>query len=119
MILADTSAWINHWRTPNLRFARMLANQQIVMHPFVVGELATGSLKERHKTLLGLRRMYTLRPVAHDDVLDLMEARGLFSRGVGYMDLHLLAAALANPPVRIMTDDRRFGLVVGEFGLLA
>lgn len=119
MILADTSAWINHWRTPNLRFARLLANQQIVMHPFIMGELATGSLKERYKTLLGLRRIYTLHPVAHEDVLDLLETKKLFSRGVGYMDLHLLAAALANPPVRILTDDRRFGLVVEEFGLSA
>jgi len=117
MILADTSIWINHWMVTNLNFARLLAEQQVAMHPLVLGELAMGSLKDRRRTLADLKDFYTVQQVPHDEVLALIERHRLFSRGVGYNDIHLIAAALANPPVKILTRDGRFHRAAEELGV--
>lgn len=119
MILADTSVWINHWRVTDLSFARLLVERRIVMHPFVLGELAMGSVKSRRTTLADMRDFYTLHPVPHEDVMALIEVKSLFSRGFGYIDMHLIAAALANPPVKILTRDGRFLRVAEQLGVAA
>ncbi|SFV35314.1 hypothetical protein SAMN05216456_2119 [Devosia crocina] len=82
MILADTSVWTNHWVVTDLGFARLLVERQILMHPFVLGELAMGSLKNRRSTLAGLRDLHVVPTAPDEDVLMLVEAHSLFSRGI-------------------------------------
>lgn len=119
MILADKSVWISHWRVTDLSFARRLIERQIVMHPFVLGELAMGSVRNRRQTLADLGDFYTLHPAPHAEVMALIEAESLFSRGFGHIDMHLMAAALANPPVKILTRDGRFLRAAEQLGVAA
>lgn len=119
MIVADTSFWIDHWKLANLDFTRRLIEGEVVMHPFVLGELALGSIKNRHSTIADLLAMNPLRPASHDDVMHLIEAKQLYSRGIGYVDLHLLAATLIDGSVKLLTRDRRLHDAAERLGIAA
>jgi len=119
MIVADTLFWINHWKVANLDFTRRLLDGDVVMHPFVLGELALGSIKNRTRTIADLNDMTALDPASHDEVMYLIETRQLYSRGVGYVDLHLLAAALAHGSVKLLTTDIRLGKAAEQLGIAA
>lgn len=94
IVLADTSVWIDHWRRGNPRFASLLAGDLVLVHPFVVGELALGVLDPRPAVLEELKRLRTARLADHEEVLGLVERRGLWNRGLGWIDVHLLASAM-------------------------
>ena len=92
MTLVDTSVWIDHLRTGNDRLRVLLDSGGVLMHPFVVGELACGNLTNRGE-VLGLLKALPQCPVAMDDeVLTYIERQALMGRGIGYIDVHLLAA---------------------------
>jgi predicted nucleic acid-binding protein len=94
MVLVDTSIWIDHLRRGNPALRELLEDEQVACHAFVLGELACGNLHER-ATVLTLLRALPQAPVAEDDeVLHLLEARKLRGRGLGWVDVHLLASAL-------------------------
>jgi hypothetical protein len=107
MILVDTSVWVDHLRTGDEDLAAQLNGTHVLMHPFVVGELACGNLHNR-ESVLSLLQDLPQAPVATDaEVLFFVEQHRLMGRGIGYIDAHLLAAtALANP-ARLWTRDRR------------
>jgi predicted nucleic acid-binding protein len=106
MILADTSIWINHLDKSGEVMSRLLQDDKIVLHPFVVGEIALGNLRNRKLILGNLRQFSTLAVADDQDVLELIEIHGLFGMGIGYIDCHLLtSAALAN--ARLWTADKR------------
>lgn len=86
-------------------------------HPHVRGELALGSLSNRRETLWLLGRLPEAVVASDQEVLDLIDRRGLAGRGIGYTDAHLLAATLLTPPARLMTRDRRLGAVADALGL--
>ena len=111
MILADTSVWIDHFRTGNDVLRRHLEQGQIVMHPFVVAELALGSLKDRTQTLALLDQLPQLRAAHLDEVRVLIEARRLYSRGLGLIDAHLIASVFLNPSTLLWTEDKQLGKV--------
>ncbi|HEY1268556.1 MAG TPA: PIN domain-containing protein [Candidatus Binatia bacterium] len=94
MILVDTSVWIEHLRSGNDRLGSLLYEEQVVCHPFVLGELACGTLRDRREILALLRALPMLALVDHDDVLNMLEERRLFGRGLGWVDAHLLVSAL-------------------------
>ena len=94
MILADTSVWIDHFRRGNPTLGAHLANGRIVCHPFIVGELALGNLRNRAEILTDLNRLPQLPVASQDEVLDFVERRRLFGGGIGWVDVHLLAAVL-------------------------
>ena len=94
MILADTSIWIDHFRRGDAELARLLEEGQIAMHPFVIGELACGSLARREEVLWMLAQQPKVPEARHDEVLALIEQRQLAGKGLGWVDLHLLTAAL-------------------------
>ena len=119
MIVADTSYWIDHWRLADLDFARRLMDGEVLMHPFVLGELALGSLRNRRATIADLLDMHSLRPASHDEVMQLIEGRQLYSRGIGYVDVHLLAAALIDGSVKLLTRDRRLHAAAEQLGVAA
>ncbi len=93
MTLVDTSTWIDHFRTADPALAAALAEGQVGLHPFVVGELALGGLPRRSATLALLATLPRLVPSAHDDVLAFVDRYGLTGSGIGWVDVHLLCAA--------------------------
>jgi predicted nucleic acid-binding protein len=94
VILADTSVWIDHLRRENPRLRAHLASGRIVCHPFIVGELALGNLRNRVEILTHLKRLPLLPVASHEEVLACVERRRLFGLGIGWVDVHLLAAVL-------------------------
>jgi len=117
VILADTSVWIEHFRAGQPELAALLEAGTVLMHPFVLGELACGNLGDRAEILELLGRL-PFAPVAADaEVLAFIERRGLMGRGIGYVDAHLLAAAALAGDARLWTLDRRLAALAAELGL--
>ncbi|HEY0032965.1 MAG TPA: PIN domain-containing protein, partial [Devosia sp.] len=106
-------------RLSNLDFTRSLLDGDVVMHKSVLGELALGSLRNRKSTVADLEALTSLDTAPHDEVMRLIEARELYSRGIGYVDLHLLAAALAHGGVKLLTRDKRLGETAALLGIAA
>lgn len=106
MILVDTSVWIDHLHRRVPALVEALEAEQVLVHPFVLGELACGQLRHRQE-FLGSLAALPAAPVATDEeVLELIEKRRLMGRGVGYVDVHLLASALLGFETTILTSDR-------------
>jgi len=105
VILADTSIWIDHFRSGNKEVMKLLDHGQIVIHPFIVAELALGSLRDRSKTLALLDLLPRLRVAQLSEVRQMIEARSLYSRGIGLTDAHLIAAIFLNPSTLLWTKD--------------
>lgn len=93
MILVDTSVWVDHFRTGNTALARLLEGTEVLSHPFVVGELACGNLRGRREILELLDHLPAAHVVSHAEALHFLEANALQGRGLGWIDVHLLAAA--------------------------
>ncbi len=118
MILVDTSIWIDHLRASDSRLVALLDSQQVSVHPWVTGELACGNLANRSTVLYLLRSQPQARVATEDEVLFFMERHRVFGKGVGYLDMHLLAsAALEN--LKIWTRDKRMGDIAALVGLSA
>ncbi len=107
MILADTSIWIDHLRSHNEEMRNLLDNGQIVIHPFLIGELALGSLRERTKTLSFLDRLPSVRMARVEEVRQMIETRSLYSQGIGLIDAHLIASIFLTPSTHLWTRDKR------------
>jgi predicted nucleic acid-binding protein len=90
--LIDTSVWVNHFRMPDERVLSLTASDEVGTHPFVIGELAAGNLKNREKTLRALRWLDQPSLPADDEVHDILESQRLWGKGLGWIDLHILAA---------------------------
>lgn len=116
MILVDTSIWIEHLRSGNSRLRALLADDQVLTHAFVVGEIACGTLRNRSKILEHLNALPSARSATDDDVLTLVEERTLWGKGIGWVDAHLLASALLTR-CRLWTFDRALDRVAGALGL--
>lgn len=114
MILADTSVWIGHFRDADQELIQRLSNHEICVHPFIVGEIALGSLSNRKLTLSYLKGMPSSPLAEHEDILRMIEARSLFSLGIGYVDAHLLASCLLDQNIKLWTRDRRLASVAEE-----
>ena len=106
MILVDTSVWINHFREGNRRLHDLLLEGEVACHPFVIGELACGNLKNRTEILELLQSLPQTRNVSLEEVLALIDGRDLQGKGIGLIDIHLLASALVSQ-TRFWTEDKR------------
>jgi predicted nucleic acid-binding protein len=115
-VLADTSVWIDHWRRGNARLARLLNEGRIVVHPFVLGEIALGSITPRAEVLDGLSKLDVPRVAQHAEVMTLIERAHLWGRGIGWVDAHLLASALLDQ-LRLWTLDRPLATVAVKLGI--
>lgn len=117
MILVDTSVWIDHLRTGVSALAEALETGTVMSHPFVVGELACGNLQNRAEVLQLLRELPGA-PVATDaEARAFIEHHHLMGRGIGYIDVHLLAATTLAGESALWTRDRRLADVAAELGL--
>ncbi len=106
-LLADSSIWIDHIRQPNEQLALALRRGMIVTHPFVIGEVAMGSISRRAELLVALHQLRQVIRANDSEVLELIERRCLFGSGIGLVDAHLLAAAMLTPETYLWTRDRR------------
>jgi predicted nucleic acid-binding protein len=93
VILVDTSVWIDHFHRPNAMLASALTDGQVGTHPFIVGELALGSIPHRSETLALLQTLPSLTLSADDEVMAFVTRHGLAGSGLGWVDVHLLNAA--------------------------
>lgn len=116
MTLVDTSVWIDHLRQGDDELVAALLAGQVLIHPWVVGELACGNLRDR-KQVLDLLQSLPLSPVAaENEALFFIDQHALMGRGIGYVDVHLLASArLAK--ARLWTRDKRLATVANELGI--
>jgi hypothetical protein len=121
MILADTTIWIDYFRQPGLRseLRNLLNGRQVVMHPFLIAELALGSLHNRLQTLADLENLPRVRVAELTEVRQMIEARSLYSKGIGVTDAHLIASCLLSPPTMLWTSDIRLGNVAASLGIRA
>jgi predicted nucleic acid-binding protein len=111
VILVDTSVWVDHLRLGDVQLAILLNSSQVLMHPFVVGELACGNLGNRAE-VLGLLALLPRATVANDEeTLFFIERHELMGRGIGYVDAHLLAAVSLNGGTQLWTRDKRLWAV--------
>lgn len=107
MILVDTSVWVDHLRKTNRELAALLERGQVLMHPFVVGEIACGSLSDRAITLELLQQLPMAALAEPDEALGFIEMRDLHGKGIGYVDIHLLASTALTPGSTLWTRDKR------------
>jgi predicted nucleic acid-binding protein len=114
VILVDTSVWIDHLRSGDPMLAQALESGQVMMHPFVVGELACGNLEQRDEVLRLLGDLPAAPTATDSEVLDLIERRALMGRGIGYIDVHLLASTALAADARIWTRDRPLARAAAE-----
>jgi predicted nucleic acid-binding protein len=105
MILADTSVWIDHLRTGNHKFVDVLRDGGVLCHPFIIGELACGNLKNRNKILELLGSLPSVKIAEHDEVLRFISIHKLHGRRIGWIDSHLLASTFLTK-CKIWTLDR-------------
>jgi predicted nucleic acid-binding protein len=119
VILVDTSVWIDHLRSPELKLQKMLLNDEVVTHPFIRLELALGSIAAREKVLADLALLPQASIAATGELFSLVELRRLYRRGVSITDLHLISSCLFDKSILIWTRDRRLGDIADEFGLRA
>jgi predicted nucleic acid-binding protein len=119
VILVDTSVWIEHLRAGDERLTALLDAGEVLAHPFVIGELALGNLRGREAFLRDLRDLPRATVVADEEVLRFIERQGLFGRGIGYVDAHLLAASRLTAGARLWTRDQRLQAVAAELRVAA
>ena len=117
MILVDSSVWVDHFRQGDQRLIGLLETSQVLAHPFVIGELALGSLKNRETLLASLSELPQATTATDPEVLDFIDRNALFGVGVGYIDVHLLASTRLNAGARLWTRDKRLASVADRLGL--
>ena len=116
MILVDTSIWVAHFRTGNSHLETLLNNGEVVCHPFVVGELACGNMKNRKEILSLLQALPMAEMAEHQEVLHFIEYNQLMGKGLGYVDVHLLASALLTK-IPLWTSDKKLKSASAELDL--
>ena len=116
MILVDTSVWVEHLRHGLPRLATHLQEGEVLIHPWVIGELACGNLRNRSQVLELMQGLPAATVASDAEVLLLIERDRLMGRGIGYIDAHLLASARLSH-CRLWTQDRRLAGVAEEQGL--
>jgi predicted nucleic acid-binding protein len=94
MVLVDTSVWVSHLREAHTGLVNLLNNGEVACHPFIVGELSCGNLKNRPVIISFLEALPMALLVKHEEVLAFIENHGLMGKGLGYIDVHLLASAV-------------------------
>lgn len=116
MILVDTSIWVDHLRTGDKELARLLDAGRVLTHPFVIGELALGNLQKRPVILNALSGMPRSVVATEAEALEFIDRHALSGRGVGYVDIHLLASVRLSSAA-LWTRDKRLHSIAVDLGL--
>ncbi len=117
MILVDTSVWIDHLRTGKPALTALIDENAVMIHPWIIGELALGSIKNRKEFIGLLTKLPPVPAAGTEDIMRGIEQYSLYSRGIGWVDAGLFIACI-NYPCRIWTKDKNLSTAAGERGLL-
>ncbi|MDX2274992.1 MAG: type II toxin-antitoxin system VapC family toxin [Hyphomonadaceae bacterium] len=117
MILVDTSVWIDHLRTADDELVALLTRNQVLTHPFVIGEIALGSVARRAEVLRYLNNLPRAVAASHDEVMVFVERHKLANSGLGYVDVNLLASTALTPGAKIWTRDKNLNAAAAKNGL--
>lgn len=117
MILVDTSIWADHVVRPVAELQELLIDQRVFVHPFVIGELALGNLRNWQQTVAMLKALPAAQVASHEDLLAFIPAAKLSGSGVGFVDAHLLAACRLTRAARLWTRDKRLASKADELGI--
>ena len=117
MILVDTSVWVDHLSAGDKALSSMLDAGTVLAHPFVIGELALGNLRQREIVLSALSNLPHASVATDAEVLRFIDRHALSGRGIGYVDAHLLAAARLTAGAELWTNDKRLHGVAVQLGL--
>ena len=116
MILVDTSVWVDHLRRGDAQLAGLLHRGAVLMHPFVLGEIACTNLVDRPNLLALLQQLPAAAVAEGSEVLGFIERRKLHGRGIGYVDVHLLASVVLTADARLWTRDKRLRSAADALG---
>jgi predicted nucleic acid-binding protein len=116
MILVDTSVWMDHFHHTDEDLIELLLSNQVCIHPFILGELSCGNLSIRKEVLSLLRTLRSIDQVLDEELFILIEDRKLFGKGLGFIDVDLLASAMIHH-VPIWTRDKSLKRVAAELGI--
>jgi hypothetical protein len=119
VILVDTSVWVDHLRNGDERLAGLLEHTLVLAHPYVVGELALGQLRQRDAVISDLLDLPMANVASDGEVLQFIERETLHGTGIGYVDAHLLAATRLTPGATLWTRDRRLLAAAERLSLAA
>ena len=117
MILVDTSIWIDHLRAGDATLRSLLEQGEVLVHPWVTGELALGTLADRDEVLNLLGNQPQALLATDDEILHLIASHALNGTGIGYVDAQLLAATLLTPQARLWTKDKGLAEISGRLGI--
>ena len=116
MVLVDTSIWINHFHKSDNKLQNLLYELNVTCHPFIVGELACGNIRNREEILTLLQGLPSEKVVSNEELLFFIDKHKLMGRGIGFVDIHLLAAAKLMGHL-LWSADKRLNSVAAEMGL--
>ncbi len=118
MILVDTSVWINHLRLGDEILKSLLFQNNVCMHPMVIGELACGNLHNRKQLLEFWNSLPLVLAASHEEVMIFLSRNDLAGKGIGYIDAHLLASVKLEKDILLWTADKRLAEIADSFNLL-
>jgi predicted nucleic acid-binding protein len=119
VILVDTSIWIDHFREANEVLEALIFRDDVLTHPFVIGEVAMGNFRQRNVILEEMRGLPHAISATDDEVLDFVREHSLFGLGIGYVDAHLLAAARLTGDAALWTRDKRLDAAAQRLSVAA
>lgn len=117
MILVDTSVWVDHFRSKTNHLSELLESNRVLIHPLIIGELACGNLKNRAQILKLLSRLTFAPSASHDETLYFIEKNKLMGKGVGYIDVQLLASTALETGAKLWTNDKRMKGIAAKLGV--
>lgn len=116
MVLVDTSVWVSHLRKGNASLAKLLNDGYVFCHPFIIGEIACGNLKNRSEILSLLQALPMAIQAEHEEVLQFIENNQLMGKGLGYIDIHLIVSAILTG-ISMWTLDKKLDKISKSLGL--
>lgn len=116
MILVDTSIWVDHLRAGCRTLAKLLHEGEVLCHPFIVGELSCGNLQQRREIISLLQALPHLDRVSDDEILYFIEKHRLYGKGLGLVDIHLLASCSVGA-CQLWTKDKRLMKIAEDLGM--
>ena len=116
MVLVDTSIWVTHLRQGSRQLEKLLMDAEVICHPFTIGELACGNLKNRNEIIPLLQSLPMAPTIEFDEFLFFIDRNHLMGKGVGFVDVHFLASAQLTG-IPLWTADKRLKSAADQLAL--
>jgi len=116
MVLVDTSVWIEYFRKGNPLLEELLNNADVAIHPFIIGELACGTIKNREEVLNLLQTLDSSPEISLQELLHFIEINKLQGKGIGFIDVHLIASSLLSD-CKLWTNDKKLHNISQKMGI--